>query len=423
MAVLHRSWLGSGVALASMLGIVMLGGCTGHDNGYGTSAVDQATSSGASNPASGAGVLNVADAAIAGGDPGMALKVSQSVLASDPHNLQALYHEAAAYYAVDRCEDAIAAYKLALGIDPHSADAETGIGRCLLKRNAVQAEQAFAAAVADDPTNAAAQNDLGIARDLTGDFAGAAQPYQQALLLSPGNTATEVNLGLSLALSGDPDDALQYLGPLANGPTATPKIREDYATALLAAGRQSDARQVLAIDVPPGQLDDAMATLSSLIAEPPELAPAPAAATPATVTPVAAAPMAAVTVAAVPMAAVAAIQAQPEAPLPAATPPLPVPTPTPVAAEPPAVPPSAALMANAEPAATEPTPATATALSVGATPAAPPSNPNASLPLADTVASNATEPTAPGAVVALAPAISGPEITAPPAPALAPPRY
>jgi Flp pilus assembly protein TadD len=400
-----------------MLGVVMLGGCTGHDNGYGTSAVDQASSAGASNPASGAGVLNVADAAIAGGDPGMALKVSQSVLASDPHNLQALYHEAAAYYAVDRCEDAIAAYTLALGIDPHSADAETGIGRCLLKRNAVQAEQAFAAAVADDPTNAAAQNDLGIARDLTGDFAGAAQPYQQALLLSPGNTATEVNLGLSLALSGDPDDALQYLGPLANGPSATPKIREDYATALLAAGRQSDARQVLAIDVPPGQLDDAMATLSSLIAEPPEPAPTPAAAIPAAVTPVAAALMAVV-----PVAAVATIQAQPAAPLPAATPPLPVPTPTPVAAEPLAVPPSAALMANAEPVATEPAPA-ATPLPVSAAFAAPPSNPNVSLPLADTVASNATEPTAPGAVVALAPAISGPEITAPPAPSLAPTRH
>ncbi len=67
-----------------------------------------------------------------------------------------------------------------------------------------------------------------------------------------------------MALSGDPDDALQYLGPLANGAAAIPKIREDYATVLLAAGRSSDARQVLAIDVPPQQLDEAMATLASL---------------------------------------------------------------------------------------------------------------------------------------------------------------
>ena len=59
------------------------------------------------------GVLNVADAAIAGNDPQMALQVSQSVLASDPHDVQALYHEGAAYYAMNRCEDVIAAYQQA----------------------------------------------------------------------------------------------------------------------------------------------------------------------------------------------------------------------------------------------------------------------------------------------------------------------
>jgi Flp pilus assembly protein TadD len=214
------------------------------------------------------GVLNVADAAIAGNNPQMALQVSQSVLTNDPHNIQALYHEAAAYYVMNRCEDAIAAYQQALKLNPTSSEAETGIGRCLLQRNAAAAELTFAKALQDDPRNAAAENDLGVARDLQGNYAGAIGPYQQALLLAPGVISTEVNLGLSLALSGNGRDALRYLGPLATSPEATPKIREDYAAALVAAGRQNEARQVLSIDLPPDQAQALLATFANVIAHP-----------------------------------------------------------------------------------------------------------------------------------------------------------
>ncbi len=220
--------------------------------------------------ANGTSVMNVADAAIAGGNPDMALKISQSILASDPSNLDALFHEAAAYYAVGRCEDAIAAYKLALNLDPHSSEAQTGIGRCLLKHNAAAAEQAFAAAVQDDPRNAAALNDLGIARDLQGNYAGATQPYQQSLLVQPGILSTEVNLGLSLALSGDAADALDYLGPLATGAQANPRIRQDYAIALLAAGRRDEALQVLTIDLPPDQANQILTTITPMLGGPPQ---------------------------------------------------------------------------------------------------------------------------------------------------------
>jgi Flp pilus assembly protein TadD len=227
-----------------------------------TAPLAQASSSG-SDP----GVLNVADAAIAGNDPQMALQVSQSVLANNPNNVQALYHEAASYYAMNRCEDAIAAYRLALKSDPTSSEAETGIGRCLLQRDAAAAALTFERAVQDDPRNAAAQNDLGIALDLQGNYAGAIGPYKQSLLLAPGVISTEVNLGLSLALAGDGQDALQYLGPLATSPEATPKIREDYAMALLAAGRRDEARQVLSVDLPPDQAKRLLAAFTNVLAK------------------------------------------------------------------------------------------------------------------------------------------------------------
>jgi len=246
-------------------------------------AQDKTVSSVPGSPV-GTGTLNVADAAIAGGDPTMALSVTQSVLADDPNNVDALVHEGNAYYALGRCQPAEAAYQLALAHDAKATAAETGLGRCLLKTDPTEAEAAFMAAVQDDPGNAKALNDLGIARDLEGHFAAAADAYKQALLADPSMTAVEVNLGLSLALSGNGPAALQYLGPLATGQSATPKIREDYAAALLAAGRDDEARQVLSIDLPPYQVASAMDGFAEVIAKsqenpPPPPPPAPTVAT------------------------------------------------------------------------------------------------------------------------------------------------
>jgi len=229
-----------------------------------TPQIQPASSSAAAGPAT-PDTMNVADAAIAGGDPAMALSVSQSVLQSDPNDVDAMIHEGDAYYALQRCPDAIAAYRLALQADPGSSQAQTGLGRCLLKTDPKAAEAALSLAVQDDPGNAAALDDLGIARDLQGNFAGAIDPYQRALLAQPGCIAAEVNLGLSLALSGNGAAALQYLGPLATSPDATPKIRENYAAALIASGRDAQARQVLGVDLPPDQVDAAMSGFTSVL--------------------------------------------------------------------------------------------------------------------------------------------------------------
>lgn len=261
-----------GLAMVSLAAVLSLTACA-HRQGQ---QADMSAPSGQVGP----DTLNVADAAIAGGNPNMALSVSQSVLANDPNNVDALVHEGDAYYALDRCPAAMASFQRALKADSHSTEAEVGLGRCLLKTDPHSAEQAFMAAVQDDPGNANAYNDLGIARDLQGNFAGAVDPYQQALQNNPGLTAAEVNLGLSLALSGHGAEALQYLGPLATGQGATPKIREDYAAALVAVGRDDEARQVLSVDLTPDQVNQAMGGFSSLIAAsiqnpPPPPPPAP----------------------------------------------------------------------------------------------------------------------------------------------------
>jgi Flp pilus assembly protein TadD len=269
------------IRFAILAGLSVLAGCA-------------TTPGGQAGAPMGTDTMNVADAAIAGGNPSMALSVTQAALSADPNDVDAMVHEGDAYYALGRCPSAMAAYQLALTHDPKVAAAQTGLGRCLLKTDPRSAEIAFDAAVQDDPGDAAAYNDLGIARDLQGNFAGAVAPYRQALLDDPSLTAAEVNLGLSLALSGNGAQALQYLGPLATGQAATPKIREDYAAALVASGRLGEARQVLAIDLPPDGVNSAIAGFQQVIAgsqvTPTAPPPAPTDATVPT-TPVQATPM------------------------------------------------------------------------------------------------------------------------------------
>ncbi len=273
----------------SVLTVLLLAGCVQSNSSTNASPAYTAPS-GSVGPNS----LNVADAAIKAGDPSMALSVSQSILSDHPDNVEALVHEGDAYYALGRCPASEAAYQLALQHDPRSSPAETGLARCQLKTNPAAAEASLEQAVTDDPGNADALNDLGIARDLQGNFAGAVDPYQKALLADPQLTGAEVNLGLSLALAGNGPAALQYLGPLATGQDATPKIREDYAAALVASGRQEEARQVLAIDLPPDQVNSALAGFEAIIAQGQSgrTAPPPPEPTQATVTtaPVTAAP-------------------------------------------------------------------------------------------------------------------------------------
>jgi Flp pilus assembly protein TadD len=211
----------------------------------------------------GPGTVNLTDAPVPGGDQGLGPAEIAAAPAGDPDSL---IHQGDSFYALGRCDQAVPVYQLALKSDPKSTAAELGLGRCLLKTDPVAAEAALTLATADDPGNAAAYNDLGIARDLQGNFAGAVDPYQRALAADPSVTATQINLGMSLALSGNGPAALEYLQPLATGPATAPKIREDYAAALLAAGQPAQARAVLAIDLTTDQVNAALAGYAGIIA-------------------------------------------------------------------------------------------------------------------------------------------------------------
>ena len=220
-------------------------------------------------PASKGMSLRVADAALAGGAPEVALLVARDVLGRQPRNAAALVREGDALVAMQRTEEAAASYRGALAIEPENGAARLGLGRVRLRSDPAGAEAVLLRVVAAQPASAAAWNDIGIARDLQGRHDAAQQAYVRAMAAAPEMTAAQVNLGLSLALSGDSGRALGLLRPLGSSATASPRMREDLAVALVTAGDDQAARQLLRTDLSEVQAADALSAYEQLRHAPP----------------------------------------------------------------------------------------------------------------------------------------------------------
>jgi Flp pilus assembly protein TadD len=202
-------------------------------------------------PLNGKVSLNLADSALADGQPTLALHATQALLEKNPSDAAAWQRQGDAYFALGQIPEAEQSYRRAVRLAPAMAAAQLGLGRVELTRDPVAAETRFGRVAAADASNTVALNDLGIARDLEEHHAEAQAAYRQALAAAPGDPATEVNLALSLALSGQPAEAITILAPLATRPDATPRIRQDYAVALVLAGRIDEAQRLLGKDLSP----------------------------------------------------------------------------------------------------------------------------------------------------------------------------
>jgi Flp pilus assembly protein TadD len=209
-------------------------------------------------PLNGQLTLGVADAALAGSAPALALHVAQSILAKDPTDAEALQRQGDAYFVLGQIDQAEGSYRRALAIRPTLAAAQLGLGRVELTREPAAAATLFAQVIAADPRNVPALNDLGIAHDLVGRHAEAQAVYRQAIAIAPTDLAAQVNLGLSLALSGNSAEAIELLRPLASRPDATPRMRHDYAVALAIGGYIAEAEQVLRADMTAEQVAEAI---------------------------------------------------------------------------------------------------------------------------------------------------------------------
>ncbi|MDA8051444.1 MAG: tetratricopeptide repeat protein [Rhodospirillales bacterium] len=208
--------------------------------------------------------LSVADAALRGGDPSLALHVADAVLARQPTNVEALLREGDALAALGRTDEAALSYQHVLALEPGSRAARIGLGRIRLKSDPAQAERLFAEVVRAHPNDVVALDDRGIALDLEGRHQAAAVSYRAALAVQPDDTAAEVNLALSLALAGHARQAVAMLRPLAQSETANRRIQDDLAVALAMSGETQAASDVLAPELSRSQITTAIAAYRAL---------------------------------------------------------------------------------------------------------------------------------------------------------------
>jgi Flp pilus assembly protein TadD len=206
----------------------------------------------------GAPGVEVAQAALRGGSPRIALQVVDNILAKDPTNEPALIIQGEALTGLGQLDEASASFEKVLQRNATSIAAHIGLGRLRLASDPAGAEALLLEALARDPRNGVALNDLGIARDLQGRHTDAQTAYRQALATSPEMSAARVNLALSLAMDGQGRDAIQLLRPLATGPGASRQVRHDLAAVLVMGGEKAEAASILGKDLSPAEVQQAL---------------------------------------------------------------------------------------------------------------------------------------------------------------------
>jgi Flp pilus assembly protein TadD len=199
--------------------------------------------------------LRVANAALASGAPELAVRIADMILAKQPGDRDALIARADALYALGQNNQSQIAYRAVLALEPASVRASLGLGRTLTRSDPRAAEAEFLKALAGEPDNVLALNNLGVVRDLQGRHVEAQEAYHRALAISPESGEVRVNLGMSLALSGHRAEASRLLRVLAEEPGAARLWRTELLAGLALAGDEPWAQLVLQSEpVPAGQV-------------------------------------------------------------------------------------------------------------------------------------------------------------------------
>jgi tetratricopeptide (TPR) repeat protein len=152
-----------------------------------------------------------------------ALQVAEGGLAHHPGSTQLHFYMGNLRYELGQVEAAIVSFRIALSADPASAALLNNFGQALIKLNdPARAGETLAVheqLVQLVPGSADAHNHLGLARQRSGDHAGACADFERALALAPGMAQAHVNLGTALFTLGQTGQAIaQYRLALASTP-------------------------------------------------------------------------------------------------------------------------------------------------------------------------------------------------------------
>lgn len=187
-------------------------------------------------------------------DAGRMLANAMSRLASSPRDTTALIDAGEAALKLDDPRSAIGFFGRADDVSPNNGRVKAGLGRAMLALGQTGdglrlMEQAATLRYSDLPLLI----DRGLARDLSGNQAGAQRDYQEALQRDPDNAVALRRYAVSLGISGQVDMAERTLQPLLykNDRAAW----RDRAFILAMNGRTADALDITSKTMPPALAD------------------------------------------------------------------------------------------------------------------------------------------------------------------------
>ncbi len=160
-------------------------------------------------------LTQLAEEALSRGDAAAAIPLAERALESSPGDVDATLVLAQAHLVDGDPVKAADFFKTVLSSDNNSVEANTGLGLSLLAQQRVSEARAVL-------QHAAAQKT---------------------------NTQAKSNIAFALTLAGAPDDAVKLLDPVALGPDSTPKLRQNFAFALVMANNRARAFDVAGYDL------------------------------------------------------------------------------------------------------------------------------------------------------------------------------
>uniref|UniRef100_UPI000471E18B tetratricopeptide repeat protein n=2 Tax=Sphingomonadaceae TaxID=41297 RepID=UPI000471E18B len=177
-------------------------------------------------------------------------------LASNPRDVTALIGAGEAALDMDDARAAAGFFARADTLAPNNGKVKAGLGRVMLKnQNPAEALRLFDQATRLGFPEATLLSDRGLAKDMTGDQAGAQRDYQAALQRTPDDVELTHRYAASLGISGQVDAAERVLKPLLY---KSDRAAWRYRAFILAMNnRQADARKI-AEQTMPSQLATAI---------------------------------------------------------------------------------------------------------------------------------------------------------------------
>ncbi len=141
-----------------------------------------------------------------------------------------------------RLDEAIAAFREALSIEPRYTTAYYNLGLSLLeKQEPREAAEALETAVSLSPENALAQRALGIALRQTGENEEAARALRRAVALDSEDVLSLLHLGRLLRERGELEEAASALQSATTLKPEAPLLHQELGFTLRAAGRLEEA--------------------------------------------------------------------------------------------------------------------------------------------------------------------------------------